>query len=94
MMANITGARMTSNIAATRRMVDMAKDIALLDPNEGPFVTFLKALGQSARVVYDPKFEWLEDDRWRLGPKPPALRRTPLPRYRWRTAPSSVPGMC
>ena len=61
-MANITGARMTSNIAATRRMVDMAKDIALLDPNEGPFVTFLKALGQSARVVYDPKFEWLEDD--------------------------------
>ena len=61
-MANITGARMTNNIAATRRMVDMAKDIALLDPNEGPFLTFLKALGQSARVVHDPKFEWLEDD--------------------------------
>ncbi|MBQ6808472.1 MAG: DUF5309 family protein [Firmicutes bacterium] len=61
-MTNITGARMTSNIAAERRMVDMAKDIALLDPNEGPFLTFLKVLRKDSRVVFNPKFEWLEDD--------------------------------
>ena len=61
-MTNITGARMTHNIAASRSMVDMAKDIALLDPNEGPFLTFLKVLRKDTRVVYNPKFEWLEDD--------------------------------
>ncbi|MDO4732464.1 MAG: DUF5309 family protein [Bacillota bacterium] len=61
-MTNITGARMTNNIAASRRMVDMAKDIALLDPNEAPFLTFLKVLREDCRVVYNPKFEWLEDD--------------------------------
>lgn len=61
-MTNITGARNTNNIASHRLMVDMAKEIALLDPNEGPFLTFLKALQGGSRVVYNPKFEWLEDD--------------------------------
>ena len=61
-MTNITGARMTNTIASARRMVDMAKDIALLDPNEGPFLPCLKVLRQDTRVVYNPKFEWLEDD--------------------------------
>ncbi len=61
-MTNITGARMTNSIASVRRMVDMAKDIALLDPNEGPFLTFLKVLKKDTRVVYNPRFDWLEDD--------------------------------
>jgi len=61
-MTDITGVRTTKNIASARVQVDMAKDIALLDPNEGPFVTFLKAAKKDTRVVYNPKFEWLEDD--------------------------------
>jgi len=61
-MTNITGARTTKNIASNRMMVDMAKEIALLDPNEAPFVTFLKLAKKDSRVVYNPKFQWLEDD--------------------------------
>ncbi len=61
-MTNITGARTTKNIASNRMMVDMGKEIALLDPNEAPFVTFLKLAKKDSRVVYNPKFQWLEDD--------------------------------
>lgn len=61
-MANIQGVRTTTNIMQERRMVDMAKEIAMLDPNEGPFVTFLKLAKKDSRAVYNPRFEWLEDD--------------------------------
>lgn len=61
-MSNIFGVRSTGNINQERRMVDMGKQIALLDPNESPFVTFLKLSKKDARCVYNPKFEWLEDD--------------------------------
>lgn len=61
-MANISGVRTTGNILQQRRMVDMGRQIALLDPNEGPFVTFLKLAKKDSRVVYNPRFEWLEDD--------------------------------
>jgi len=61
-MANITGVRTTSNILNNRRMVDMGKQIALLDPNDGPFISFLKLAKKDSRVVYNPRFEWLEDD--------------------------------
>ena len=61
-MANISGVRTTGNILQQRRMVDMGRQIALLDPNEGTFVTFLKLAKKDSRVVYNPRFEWLEDD--------------------------------
>jgi len=61
-MANIAGVRTTTNIQQARRVVDMAKEIALLDPNESPFVTFLKLAKKDVRVAKAPKIEWLEDD--------------------------------
>lgn len=61
-MANISGARITTNITQDRRVIDMAKDIALLDPNEAPFVTILKLAKKDVRVAISPKIEWLEDD--------------------------------
>lgn len=63
-MANISGARLTTNITQERRVIDMRDQIALLDPNEAPFVTILKRIkgDGGTRKVYSPKFEWLEDD--------------------------------
>lgn len=61
-MTNINGARDTYNILQARRVVDMADKIALLDPNESPFVTFLKLAGRDKRTVHNPRFDWLEDE--------------------------------
>ena len=61
-MSNITGVRTTTNITQNRRVVDMADKIALLQPNVAPFITVLKKAKSDTRVVYNPKFEWLEDD--------------------------------
>ena len=61
-MTNLTGVRTTENILSARKVVDMAEKIALLDPNEAPFITVLKKAKQDTRKVYNPKFEWLEDD--------------------------------
>lgn len=65
-MANISGMRVTKSntngINQDRRVVDMAEEIALLDPNESPFVTILKMAKKNTRKVYNPKFDWLEDD--------------------------------
>lgn len=64
-MANVSGMRVTNGlnkINQDRRVVDMAENIALLDPNESPFVTILKMAKKNTRKVYNPKFDWLEDD--------------------------------
>ena len=61
-MTNIQGVRTSANIASARVNVDMARDIALVDPNEAPFVSMLKLAKSKKRVVSNPKFEWLEDD--------------------------------
>lgn len=64
-MANISGMRATeglNKINQDRRVVDMAEKIALLDPNESPFVTILKMAKKNIRKVHNPKFDWLEDD--------------------------------
>lgn len=63
-MANVTGVRHTSNIAQSRRVVDMADKITMLDPEVAPFLTMVKRIkgGGNTRVVHSPKFEWLEDD--------------------------------
>lgn len=61
-MANISGVRTTANITQDRRVVDMADQIALLDPNETPFITILKKVIKDRRKVYNPEFKWTEDD--------------------------------
>ena len=61
-MANINSVRTTANILQNKRVVDMAKDIALLDPKVAPFLTIMKQLKRGTRVAIGPKVEWLEDD--------------------------------
>ena len=60
----VVGVRTTGNIQQERRVVDMAKEIALLDPKIAPFITILKRIkgGGATRVVHSPEFKWLEDD--------------------------------
>ncbi len=60
-MTNIIGVRTTANINPSKLVVDMASKIALLEPDKAPFLTCLKAIRGDRRVVYNPKFEWLED---------------------------------
>lgn len=64
-MATITGMRTTVNINQDRRVVDMAKEIALLQPTKSPLVVLTKRLG--TQTTTNPIFHWLEDDlvaRW------------------------------
>lgn len=45
----------------------MSDVIALLQPNEEPFMSFLKIAKRNTQTAHNPKFEWLEDDllpRW------------------------------
>lgn len=63
----VTGVRDTANILSNKIVVDMSNEIALLDPNETPFMSFLKIAKRNTKVATNPKFEWLEDDllpRW------------------------------
>ena len=63
----VTGVRDTANIQSARLVVDMADKIALLQPSEAPFVTFLKRARKNTEAAENPKFQWLEDDlgaRW------------------------------
>ena len=81
-MTNITGVRTTNNILQNRRVVDMAKQIALLDPNEGPLLSFLKLAKNNSRCVYNPKFEWLEDDLMETWSSVTAVSYTHLDVYK------------
>lgn len=58
----IQGSRDTLNILQARRVVDMANEIALLEPNASPFMSFLKISKKNVRTVTNPRFDWLEDD--------------------------------
>ena len=94
-MVVVSGVRTTQNIEQARRVVDMAKEIALLDPNESPFVTFLKVAKRGTRVAYNPKFEWLEDDLLQITAT--SQRQSPArPQLRWSltTAVCSKPETC
>lgn len=66
-MAVVTGTRDTRNITQNKIVVDMSEEIALLQPNEEPFMSFLKIAKRNTKVATNPKFEWMEDDllpRW------------------------------
>lgn len=65
--AQINGQTSTSNILANKQVIDMSNKIALLDPNETPFMTFLKRAMDNQEVANSYKFEWIEDgllERW------------------------------
>lgn len=66
-MAQIIGTRSTGNITSNKIVIDMSNDIALLEPNESPFMSFMKLAKKNVLGCSSPKFEWLEDDlgaRW------------------------------
>ena len=67
-MAVVSGVRyVTSNAnsslheSGARLVVDMRNTIAQLEPDESPFITFLRASKKNTRVAHNPKFEWMED---------------------------------
>lgn len=55
----ITGMRATGDLTAQRLRVDIAEGIALLDPNENPFVLLSKKVG--TRTAKQPKVSHYED---------------------------------
>jgi hypothetical protein len=66
-MTQVTGTRSTGNITSNKIVIDMSNDIALLEPNESPFMSFMKLAKRNVLACSSPKFEWLEDDlgaRW------------------------------
>ena len=65
-MSTIQGIRGTTNINQDRRVVDMAKDIALLEPNAAPLTVLMKQMTKSSSVK-NPEYKVLTDElspRW------------------------------
>lgn len=63
-MTVIAGQRRTDNVASSQRVIDMAKEINLLEPESAPITTVLNRLyeGGRRRRATDPKFQWHEDE--------------------------------
>lgn len=63
----INGVRDSANINQDRRIVDMSKDIALLEPDAAPLTVLLKMSKGHSKVAVNPEFKHLEDElspRW------------------------------
>lgn len=56
----LTGVVDDNTILSNQRVIDMDADIAQLEPDEAPLVTFLMKLNK--RPAYSQKVEWLEDE--------------------------------
>jgi hypothetical protein len=66
-MAQVQGTRNTGNILSNKMVIDMSEDIALLEPNETPFMSFVNITKKKTEVARSYKVEWMEDDigaRW------------------------------
>lgn len=63
-MAVISGQRRTDNVASTQRVIDMAKEINLLEPSAAPITVILNNIynGGRSRAATDPLFKWHEDE--------------------------------
>ncbi len=61
-MVQISGARDTANINQDRRVVDMAKEIALLEPNAAPLTVLLKQIKGKSKVTKNPLYKNLTDE--------------------------------
>jgi hypothetical protein len=78
-MAVIAGQRETSNVASTQRVIDLHKQILMLDPSAAPLTTFTKQYrgGLQRERAVDPKFTWHNDqarDEERSGQQRRRLR--------------------
>lgn len=65
----ITGVRSTANINQDQRKIDMAKEIALLEPNAAPLTVLLKQIEGKSQAAINPEYKHLEDElapRWDL----------------------------
>jgi hypothetical protein len=60
-MAVITGQRTTGNISSDQRVIDMSKDIDLLEGDAAPLTRILKMAPKEKAT--DTLFKWLQDDR-------------------------------
>lgn len=56
----LTGVVDDNTILSNQRVIDMDDDIAMLEPDEEPLVTYLMKLNK--RPAYSQKVEWLEDE--------------------------------
>jgi hypothetical protein len=56
----LTGVVDDFTILSNQRVIDMDEDIAMLEPDETPLVTFLQKLNK--RSAFSQKVEWLEDE--------------------------------
>lgn len=56
----ITGLLTTKNILQDRRVLDFSKAIAMLDPDQSPFIVLTQKLTKQKTV--DPEFYWFEDE--------------------------------
>lgn len=56
----LTGVVDDNTILSNQRVIDMDNEIAMLEPDETPLVTFLMKLNK--RSAYSQKVEWLEDE--------------------------------
>jgi hypothetical protein len=63
-MAVATGARTTGNVHQSQRVIDMHKEILLLEPDAAPLTVFLKQIYNGGRRVAakDPLFSWFNDE--------------------------------
>jgi len=63
-MADVTGERMTSNVAQSQRTIDLFPEIMLLEPEAAPITVVLRSIynGGRRRKTNDPMFSWHEDE--------------------------------
>lgn len=57
---SISGARSTTDISSSQRIVNLDEDIKMVLPAAAPFTTLLQQTRK--RATGDPKFKWFEDD--------------------------------
>jgi Family of unknown function (DUF5309) len=62
-MAVATGQRHSAGIAASQRVVDLHREILLLEPDAAPFTTITKQYGEGVarEQAEDPKYTWHND---------------------------------
>lgn len=63
-MAVVTGARTSGNVLSAQRVIDMARDILLLEPDAAPITVITKSIenGGRTRAALDPLFSWMNDE--------------------------------
>lgn len=67
-MAIIAAHESTANVPASRRVRDVQRGIAYVDPDENPLIAITRGAKDGSKSCYNSKFEWIEKDmlppRW------------------------------